>query len=608
MMIKYLRTSNHISFIHILIIVVILIFPKNILGQYSKNPLLDITNEGYIMVVEKYVKIPDDDGVRPRINCINYFHNRLFATTETGGKIYEIITNNDGTHSARLFFNVKEAIPLNTGRQLVATGNWHSGLRSVAFHPDFLNNGKFYTSLMEERPADTSGHHYLSDVSNPIEADGVVVEWTYNFETDTVDEMSYRELFRIGIPQFDHPMKQLDFNNNAKPGDEDYGLLYIGHGDGNLYNTPQNGGQSNDGRGKILRINPLQTDSTPYSIPPGNPFINNPDWLDEIFATGFRNPHSLCFTKDGSGNDVVIVGNAGRDNIEEVEVVRKGENHGWSLREGTYVHLQIGGVNTGIAALPDNDADFGFTYPAAQWSHSAPIFSNFGGKSIVGGYIYTIPESGEKIYLSADFPESGLVMYNNLDELFNAKTKLDPDNPDLDQPQELTQAPFKILNVYFDDDNNPLTPPVARDNMLDVFDDEPSFDNNGRADLRFGHDSSDNIYISSKRNGWIYKIQSITKGSFDPVTYHKSDFNDLKIYPNPVKNNGVLSVLFNSIAKENIHLTLISPDGRQILQKTSTSGKLKLDIELNPLNIKSGVYLLRINSPTYNSTFPVVIE
>jgi hypothetical protein len=606
MKIKHLLQNSYVRLIQI-VISIIVFFNTELYGQYSKNPLLPITNDGYSMVVEKYVKIPDDDGVRPRINCINFYQNRLFATTETGGKIYEIINHGDGTREVKLFFDVKEAIPLNTGRQLVATGNWHSGLRSVAFHPDFINNGKFYTSVMEERPSDTSGHHYLSDVPNPIEADGVVIEWTYNLETDTVDIMSYRELFRIGIPQFDHPMKQLDFDRYAQPGDEDYGMLYIGHGDGNMYNTPQNGGQINDGRGKILRINPLQTDSTPYSIPPENPFVNDPEWLDEIYAKGFRNPHSLCFARDDSGEVHLIVGNAGRDNIEEVEVVNKGENHGWSLREGTYVHLQVGGLNTGIDELPDNDADFDFTYPAAQWSHSDPIFSDFGGLSIVGGYVYTLKESGEKIYLSADFPESGIVMYNNLNDLLNAKTKLDPDNPDLDQPEELTQVPFKILNVFFDDDNDSLTLPLPKENMLDVINDEPTFQG-GRSDLRFGQDVNENIYISSKRNGWIYKIESIAPSGFDAITAHKVTNTELKIFPNPISENGILSIIFSQTPKEDVNLTLFSSDGKKILNSNAVHGKLQHEIELKSLHLKPGVYLLQINSQSLNSISSIILE
>ncbi len=563
-------------------------YPVLLSGQYEKNPLLDIENEGYTMIVGKFVKIPDEEGNRPRINCMTFSGDRLFASTETGGIIYEIINKGDGTYQAEVFFNVKDAILLNTGRELTS-GSWHAGLRSVAFHPDFMSNGKFYTSVMEERPADTSGHHYLSDVDSPAGADGTIIEWTYEFGAEEVDENSYRELFRVGVPQFDHPIKQIAFNRYAEPEDEDYGLLYIGHGDGNIYNNPQAGGQNNDGRGKILRIDPLETDSSNYSVPSSNPFVGNPDWLDEIYAAGMRNPHSLCFGKDASGAVHLISGDAGRDNIEEVNVVTGGENYGWTPREGTYVHLQAGGLNSGIEALPDTEAVNGYTFPAAQWSHSALVFSGFGGLSIVGGYVYTVAETGERLYLSADFPESGMVMYNRMDELLNAATKLDPVNPDIDEPEELSQAPFGLLNVYFNDDNDLETPPIEKTWMLDVINDDPDFDGSGRSDLRFGQDQDENIYITSKRNGWIYKIQSIAPEE-EPDALTNFDLEDkgiIDVYPNPATNK--LRVRISDPSSKIKQLNILDIHGKYVYRTDIRQESITIDIN----SLKPGIYYIQ---------------
>lgn len=119
-----------------ILILGILIFSLGELkGQYSKNPLLKIGNDGYIMVVEKFVRIPDDEGMRPRINSITFLGNRLFASSE-GGKIYEIIDNGGDVRTVELFFDVKKAILASTGRQLsYISSNFHSGLRSFAFIP-----------------------------------------------------------------------------------------------------------------------------------------------------------------------------------------------------------------------------------------------------------------------------------------------------------------------------------------------------------------------------------------------------------------------------------------------------------------------------------------
>ncbi|MBC7885971.1 MAG: PQQ-dependent sugar dehydrogenase, partial [Saprospiraceae bacterium] len=369
-------------------------------SQYEVNPLMPITNDGYTMTVQKFVKIPDDGNGRPRINSFTFFEDRIFVSTELGGKIYEIVQNGNG-YQPVLFLDVKAAIFQNTARHLDDTDGWHNGLRCVAFHPDFLNNGKLYTSLMEERPSNATGHHYISDVNNPIDYDGVLVEWTYNHATESVNVNSYREVFRVGMPVFDHTIKDIAFNRYAKPGEEDYGLLYITHGDGSELSAIVGGGQNNDALGKVLRINPLQSGSDTYSIPPSNPFTNDDLWLDEIYSLGHRNPHTICFGKDASDNVHIIVGEAGRDNMEEVNIIKKGGNYGWSQRDGTYVHLPQGGLQTGIAALPENDAINQFIYPSAQFSKVGQAGLGFASQAIAGGYVYTDPVDGKKIYLCA---------------------------------------------------------------------------------------------------------------------------------------------------------------------------------------------------------------
>ena len=582
---------THLLRIASIIILLAVITGNPALSQYSKNMLLPIEDEGYQMTIQKFVQLPNEGESSPRINSMSFTGSRLFASTE-GGKIYEIVDN-----EAVLFFDVSEAIPENTGRELVATGNWHSGLRSIAFHPEFNTNGKFYTSLMEERPADVSSFHYLSDVTNPIEADGVVVEWTYDTISDEVVADSYRGLFRVGVPYFDHTIKQIMFNRHAQPEDEDYGLLYIGHGDGNPYFNPAQRGQNNDARGKILRIDPLQTDSTAYSVPATNPFVNDPDWIDEIYATGMRNPHSLCFTKAQSGEVFLISGNAGRDNIEEINVVYKGENYGWSDREGTYVQLAAGGLNTGIEALPDNEAEMGYTYPAAQWSRSAPLFSSYSALSIVGGYDVTVEETGEHIYLSADFPQSGIILYNEVDALTSAVTKLDPAEPSRDTPEELTQAPFKVMSILFDDDSESSTPPVEYNSMRPVITGDPDHDESNRSDVRFGQDADANVYIMSKRNGWIYKILSVSPPQAIPDAIATVDVNrEIEIFPNPVTADGNLSVAFNNVTENHLTISLIDAYGKKVYEKTMEAGNIRYEIELGKINLSPGYYLFRIIS------------
>ena len=73
----------HVNYFAKISMISVLVFcTGNISAQYEKNPLLEITNDGYRMVVEKFVRIPDDDGSRPRINCMTFMQDRLFASTE----------------------------------------------------------------------------------------------------------------------------------------------------------------------------------------------------------------------------------------------------------------------------------------------------------------------------------------------------------------------------------------------------------------------------------------------------------------------------------------------------------------------------------------------
>lgn len=568
--------------------------------QYEKNPLIDIITGDYLMTIEKFVQIPDDNDKRPRINYMTFLGDRFFASTE-GGKIYEISNNTDIT--ALLFFDVKKAIPLNTGRQLFATNNWHSGLRSFVFHPDFETNGKLYMSVMEERPSDVSGHHYVSDVEDPIDADGAVIEWTYNFDTKSIDSNSYREVLRVGVPALDHTIKQISFNRFAQTGDEDYGLLYISHGDGNPYFAPGEGGQNNDARGKILRINPLQTETLPYSIPESNPFVNDPDWIDEIFAIGLRNSHTLSFAKDDSGKVSLISGNAGHEQIEEINIIKKGENYGWSDREGTYIHLP----NGDLEPLPENEAGLGYTYPAAQWSRTDAVFSGFNAFSIAGGYAYTVESTGEKIFISGDFPQSGYIMYNNLNELTSSITKLDAANTEIDQPEELTQAAFKLFDIYFDNDGDSLTPADNKTSMLDIINDEPAFDMSNRSDIRFGQDMYENIYISSKRNGWIYKVQSISAKPVNNITQtelSKNVFED--IYPNPVGKSKILNITLSDPVGNDTYISLTGIDGKIITTQKIPYGEKKVLIDFNQIGVQPGYYFLQISGSLAAIT-PIIV-
>lgn len=472
------------------------------------EPIID---RGVTIELAPLLTIPPDAFGQPRINQFALQGDRLFAVTDLGGRIYEIVPQSEGElqpASPDLFFDVASAINATPGRQFDTSNTFHGGLRSVAFHPEFETNGLFYTSVMERRPANPAASTYLSDVPRPNIADGVVVEWRVDPVTGEPDASSYREVFRVGIPAYDHPIKQMAFNPFAEPGDADFGLLYVAHGDGSSQPAPEGGGVRNDALGKILRVDPLrQADGSSYGVPTDNPFVGDPSMLDEVYSLGHRNPHHLAFALDAGGLSRLIVAEVGRDNVEEINLIEAGANYGWSFREGTFVHLQDeGDLITGVAPLPANEADFGFTFPAAQYGHVGSVGAGLPGQGVAGGYVVAngSPLDGEYFY--SDFPISGRVYSSALDEMVGAVTRLDSSDPTRDEPNELTQAATGLVSVLFDDDSDPATPSQPRDSLLDVFADAPSYDGSGRADVRFGQGSGGELYVSSKKNGVVYLV------------------------------------------------------------------------------------------------------
>jgi hypothetical protein len=195
-----------------------------------------------------------------------------------------------------------------------------------------------------------------------------------------------------------HPLSALEFNPTAKPGDADYGLLYISGSDHGF----SNGGgpnQSNPAQTQrldsiitaILRIDPRSPSVTrgvkglgDYTIPMANKFAadGDPNTLGEIYAYGFRNAHRISWDTDGTlfANDI------GMYQIEEINIVKNGGNYGWMRREGYWeAGRWRGGELNELYPLPEEILDGrqkdGFTYPVAIYDHDE-------GRAISAGFAY----------------------------------------------------------------------------------------------------------------------------------------------------------------------------------------------------------------------------
>jgi glucose/arabinose dehydrogenase len=114
------------------------------------------------------------------------------------------------------------------------------------------------------------------------------------------------------------------------------GFLYISTGDGgNVFPLGEPARKLNSLLGKILRINPLPSNSRPYRIPNSNPFADQPG-RDEIFAYGLRNPWRFSF--DGTRIAIADVGQNSREEVNFLPIAdAKGANFGWPQFEGDVV-------------------------------------------------------------------------------------------------------------------------------------------------------------------------------------------------------------------------------------------------------------------------------
>ena len=494
----------------------------------------DIPSSGLKLEIKRFAQIPKELGITPRITYLTHApgEDRLFVATH--GQQTSIVTasiytidSSSGTPVVSQLSDLGNVLDSVNGAGLALSLVREGGLRSFAFHPDFDDSTKdgyrkFYTSHQEVAAGGIATLPYLGQtaVSDGL-SDSVVGEWSFA-ANGQVDVNSYREVVRMTQPWSSHSSKQIAFNPFAEPGEDDYGILYWAHGDAGQAGIPQGTGQEGqDGYGKILRINPLQAGENSYSVPASNPFTaaNDPndDFLDEIYALGFRSPHRFTWVKDDQEDVHMIATDIGEDNVEEVNVILPGENYGWREREGTFRCLGAcvgNGIGNGVATLFNNEwVANDHRYPAAQYGHdgnSPPraiggvaVIQNSSNPALEGQVIFT------------DFPEDSTAMHVPLDDLLAAKTKLD----DFDATSELTPATIQRLGVLFDDDDDPNTPAIDT-TLNDVIRSDPDYEGGNRTEAFFYTGKAGEVYITNKRNGWIYLVTNTL-----PTTTIDADFD-----------------------------------------------------------------------------------
>ena len=295
---------------------------------------------------------------------------RIFILDQIG-LIYVISAS--GERLAEPFLDISDRMPsigIEFGEGIVFD---ERGLVGLAFHPNYSENGRFfifYTARKDEDdPEDFDSENHVSEFR--VSAD----------DPNQADPDSERLLVEIDKPQFNHNGGQLAFGPD--------GYLYIGVGDGGMANDEGvghtdglgNGQDKSTLLGKILRIDVDNGD--PYGIPPDNPFIDEEGSRPEIFALGLRNPWRFSF----DGEERLFVADVGQDLYEEVDIVTRGGNYGWRIREGLHC-FSVETPDTPPADCPTVDADGApLIDPILEYPHSAATRPF--GISITGGFVYT---------------------------------------------------------------------------------------------------------------------------------------------------------------------------------------------------------------------------
>jgi len=263
---------------------------------------------------------------------------------------------------AKLFLDVRE----RTRRWSDKNAN-EEGLLGIAFHPRFRENGEFFVCWSPAPAADAAGEGRPERISRfRVRRD----------DPNRADPASEEVVLSMQQPFSNHNGGSIVFGTD--------GFLYLGLGDGGSQRDPLGHGQNTGSWfGSILRIDVDRRDAgRGYAIPADNPFVNVPGALPEIYAYGFRNPWQLsCDRATGR----IWAADVGEDLWEEINVVQKGGNYGWSIREGTKAFGPRG------RGEPTVD-------PVFEYDHQV-------GKSITGGFVYRgreIPELVGK-YLYGDF-------------------------------------------------------------------------------------------------------------------------------------------------------------------------------------------------------------
>ncbi|KVH98881.1 hypothetical protein Ccrd_022890, partial [Cynara cardunculus var. scolymus] len=291
--------------------------------------------------------------------------NRVFVCNQQG-KIWLTMVPEVGSSQSLMmdesdpFFDLSDQVQFAT----------EMGLTSIAFHPNFTSNGRFFVAYNCDKFQQSGCEGRCScntDVGCDPSNDGSLQE-TYpcQFHMGHANLVEVRRIFTMGLPFEAYHAGQILFG----PAD---GYLYFMIGDASHDADPYNFAQNKRSLlGKILRLD--------VDIIPNNPYTTDKELNPEIWALGFSNPWRCSF--DSENPSRFICGDIGKNQYEEIDLIKKGGNYGWRVYEGPHLFHPShapGGYTKPSSITP--------IFPLAGYNHDS-IDANKGPASVIGGYFY----------------------------------------------------------------------------------------------------------------------------------------------------------------------------------------------------------------------------
>jgi glucose/arabinose dehydrogenase len=300
-------------------------------------------------------------GVQGQLRPIVLTHagdgsNRIFVATQQG--VIHVFPNDPKVEKTHVFLDIQERVTYKDQEN-------EEGFLGLVFHPHYKKNGEFFV------------FYTLKSAKN--KHTNIVSRFRVSKEDpNRADLASEEEILRIERPFWNHDGGTLCFGPD--------GYLYIAVGDGGAGGDPFNNGQNLKSLlAKILRIDvDHKEDGKNYASPKDNPFVGRADARPETWAYGLRNVWRMAF--DRKTGDL-WAGDVGQNLYEEINIIVKGGNYGWKLREGLHPYGPKG-------SGPRKD----LIDPIWEYHHSL-------GVCIIGGHVYRGPGLPELdgAYLYGDY-------------------------------------------------------------------------------------------------------------------------------------------------------------------------------------------------------------